>query len=598
MHRPAPLARARRRRRALLTAAAALAALAVPIGAGAGPAAALPIGDRAQVSTVAVAPGSYSKGNPSAAYDADLDRYLIVWNSEQETAHIGQIWGRFVSPDGVPLGAPFKVARALPAASTDDARAFDARVAYSSKLRRYLVAFKGSVAPTDSEILYQWLDPQGTAIGATAALGKNFTLPDAPQLAVNDARGSITVVWHAFSDADTADRVMANVLTGTSVGPATRLTPADGGLYAQPTIAIDPSTGELAVASLDRPTTDGVGEVVVERFTPDLAPIGTGVRPLPLGTNPAHEVSIAWNAGVEQYAVAWTRIAGGDSEVWVARYDRTLQLVGAPTRISQMGPDGAPDYGAPDGLTISATGATAAQDQYGVFWVGDSSDASHANNQFEIWGRPLGPDLTPAAEQVDLSGMGPLPGTAVDTANLTNAVAYDTKRDRWLVPWSGQLAAGGGLQVFSRVFEPVRPAAVTATAPSPCPTSQAYVTKKKGTVCANAAAAKFSVGAAAKGGRLLRVLVVPTAKKQKISVRCVSRCARRHRTVRATAKRASTWVSVKAAGVKKRSTLEVEVSGKGVTTRYRRYTVLGKYPFLKATTGGCLVGTRRLAAAC
>jgi hypothetical protein len=90
--------------------------------------------------------------------------------------------------------------------------------------------------------------------------------------------------------------------------------------------------------------------------------------------------------------------------------------------------------------------------------------------------------------------------------------------------------------------------------------------------------------------------VTPTAKGQTVTARCVKRC-RKGRVASAKAKRGKTLLGVTRTGSRKGSTIEVRVAAKGQTTRYRRYTVLSKYPLLKATVGGCLL-PKRLTATC
>jgi hypothetical protein len=464
-------------------------------------ASAAPLGSPAVLSAVDVQSGPYSPGNPSAAYDSDLDRFLVVWASEHESAGTSAIWGRFVTPDGAPSGTAFKVANAKGAA--DGLDAINARVAYSAPLHRYLVVFNGQVPDSDTEILAQSLDAQGGKVGGVVAVSANtWGGTDQPQVVANDARSGFSVFYFASRDDVQVRSLFGNLVTASGVGPMKRLSPDNGVKYLIPTAAVNESNGEIALAMLietdSQVTETGTGEVGVLRVSADLNAVGGVTRPLPVGQNLSYKPSIAWDATRNEYAVAWPRRTGTDAEIWAVRYSAALSELGTPQQISSTGPAGNTSLGT--GID-SAIVASPTSDQYAAFWVGDAS----TDDQFEAYGRSLGGDLAPLADQVPLSTMAP--GTTSPREVLTGALAYDEKRDRWLVPWAGK-GANTGWQILGRLFEPVRPApAAAGPAPvasaAPCPGQQLYVTRK-GNQCAAVPAAKFSVGATAQGGRLLR----------------------------------------------------------------------------------------------
>ncbi|MEH3054554.1 MAG: hypothetical protein PGN13_11200 [Patulibacter minatonensis] len=572
----------------------AIAALILVLGAAvttAGPAQAGPIGAQAQVSTTIVNPGDRPAGNPAAAYDPTNDRFLVVWASEHEKPGTGAIWGRFVLSNGAPNGLQFKIANS--GTGADGWPAFNARVAYSSKLKRFFVAFTGFWKDGDASIRYQWLDPQGRAIGGLGSLGPGYNAPHVPQVVPNDMRSGVSVFWQATLTDDPVNRVLGTTVTATGAGPLKRITPANG-TYALPAAAAGPG-GEIGLAFSVALGSATKGDLGVMRLTADLAPIGGIARALPAGANTTDRPSIAWNPVAAQWIVAWPHGTRSGVELHATRFAPNLTQIGAPLAISQMGPANAPAYGTGPDSSVATDPITG---QSAMFWSGDTVDATHADGQFEVWGRTRSKDWDDDAPQSQLSAFGPLPGTASSNYLLTGAVATDTRRGRWLVPFVGKIG-GGPLLIYTRLFEPTPPPPPPppVATPDPCPGQQQFTTRK-GAVCGPAPVTEFGVGAVVKSRRVIRMVVAPTSRGQVITVRCVSRCARHKRTASAHPRGKSRTLSTTRVGLKAGSTVEVRVSAGGATMRYRQYRVLSRFPYLSSKTSACRVTAARLRATC
>jgi hypothetical protein len=559
-------------------------ALCVPAAAHAGP-----IGEQTLVASGLQSSGG-PIGNPAAAYDAVLDDCLIVWSSDHESPGTGAIWGRFVTPDGVPLGTSFKIANVAGVADGRDA--FNPRVVYAPLYRQFFVTFAGEVGRgSDLEIYGIWLDDQGERTTAVLPISQGTAgSADHPQVASNDKRGTVSVVYFA-SRPNTGTQVYAQLVTPAQIGIVNRISPTDAVVSAYPTIAHNQENGEALIAATTQPS-GAPQEPVVYRVTQDLQVLGQGVRPVPAGTGSGHKPAVAWNPGRNEYALAWPRVIGDGAEIWVARFSADLKPLGAPAQITSIDPPGN-QSGVGAGVDVGIAASKAA-DQYAVFWPADTS-ASDATS--EVWMRSLGGDGAALDDPALLSTMGPAPGTALSRELLTGAIATDTTRGQWLVPWPGKTQAGGlnptQVGVFVRpaaAYAPPPPPTVVPTPPpSPCsPGMQPYSTRR-GVRCGPPPVPAFSVSAGVlkRNRRLAELAIRPTTTASKVSARCIKRCGRRSSVV--TRRGGRSAKTIPAAGLKAGpgATIEIRLARPNATTRYLQLRVLGRTPYLKRIESGC-----------
>ncbi len=171
---------------------------------------------------------------------------------------------------------------------------------------------------------------------------------------------------------------------------------------------------------------------------------------LPAG-NPAFDATdaaIAHDPGADQYLVVWSGETATDNEreIFTRLIASDGSPVGAPTRISEMGPDGDPNYGAgePD-VAFNPT-----RGEYLVTWTGDDDAGALVNNELEVWaqrlnsaGAEIGPDLR-------LSDMGPDGDESYGAAGA--AVAYNPDDDEYLVAWDGDDNSGSLVDNEREIF--------------------------------------------------------------------------------------------------------------------------------------------------
>jgi len=154
----------------------------------------------------------------------------------------------------------------------------------------------------------------------------------------------------------------------------------------------------------------------------------------------AYTPSVAYNATNNLYLVVWegdddtAPLVGGESEI----FGQLLTADGTTTgtndfRISDMGPDGDPDYDAyyPD-VAWNST-----DNEYLVVWQGDDDTGSLVDWEFEIYGQLI--DGATGAEigaDFRISDMGPDGNDSYEA--VASAVAYNATNNLYLVVWEGE----------------------------------------------------------------------------------------------------------------------------------------------------------------
>ena len=351
--------------------------------------------------------------SPAVAYNSDDDEYLVVWAADDNTAPLVndefEIYGQRVdAATGVLLGPRFRISDMGP----DGDPAFDAcdpAVAYDSANQRYLVVWQGDddTAPLvgdEFEAFGQLLAADGTEIGPN-----DFRISDMgpdgdpafdalnPDVASNAANGEFLVVWHGD---DSADNVVE--------------------IYGQRIDAV--SGGELG--------------------NNDFAISDMGADPAE-GRYRGQDAAVAYNSTDDQYLVVWegdddsAPLVDGELEIFGQFLAADGSEIGTDDfRISDLGPDGSPGYGADNPAVAYAT----AQHEYLVVWSGDDDrdfgSGPLANGEMEVYGQRLAADGSEVGDNdFRISDM----GTDGDPAFRTFGarVAYVAAADEYLVVWRG-----------------------------------------------------------------------------------------------------------------------------------------------------------------
>jgi hypothetical protein len=350
---------------------------------------------------------SFDANAPAVAYDGTANRFLVVWQAN-DTAGSGQeIYGRFVSATGAPLGAQMRISDMGPEGDTR----FDAlkpAVAYNARAGEYLVVWYGDDGIDDELEIY------GQRLSATGA-----------QVGANDFRIS-------------------------QVGPD-----GDERFDAfRPSVASDPETNEYLVAWYADVRGDNEFEIYGQRLSAPGAEVGANdfrisdMGPEKNESFDAFKPAVAFASGAHEYLVVWYGDDGVDDELEI--YGQRLSAAGAALgandfRISHMGPDGSHAFQAarPDAAYDSQT------NEYLVAWDGDDDRGGLVDNEFEIFGQRLsaaGSEV--GANDFRVSETGPVGSNRFDS--LRPAVAYDPSADQFLVAWYGDDGGDSEFEIYGQ----------------------------------------------------------------------------------------------------------------------------------------------------
>jgi hypothetical protein len=355
-------------------------------------------------------------------------------------------------------------------------------VAYNSTDNEYLVVWyrddddAGTVVDGEYEIYGQRVDAAtGVEIGPELRLSDMGPDGDPaydaynPAVAYNSADNEYLVVWHG--DDNTAllvegedeifgQRVEANI--GAEIGSDLRL--SDMGPHSDPNydarvpaVAYNSTANEYLVVwtgdDNTLPLVDEEFEIFGQRLTGAGAETGTNdFRLSDMGPdgNPAYDAEIAdviYNSRDNEYLVTWYgddhtgTLVEGEEEIFGQRVDARGGQVGLNDfRLSDMGPDGDPEFGA----IAPAAAFSSSAGQYLVVWEGDDNTPPLADNEFEIHGQRLNA-ATGAALGGDqrISNAGPDGDPAYGMRDCCAAVVYNSTNDEYLVVWASDDNAGG-----------------------------------------------------------------------------------------------------------------------------------------------------------
>ena len=137
----------------------------------------------------------------------------------------------------------------------------------------------------------------------------------------------------------------------------------------------------------------------------------------------------AYSGQRNEHLMVWQGFTAteGEDEIWGRLIGADGLPVGGILRISNMGPSGNALYNgrAPEVAYNPTT------DEYLVVWHGD--DDSLADNEYEIWGRLIKGDGTPASAQFRISRMGA--DNDPDYDAFDSDVVYNSDLDQYVVVW-------------------------------------------------------------------------------------------------------------------------------------------------------------------
>jgi hypothetical protein len=391
---------------------------------------------------------NYEAHDPAVAYDVANNLYLVVWYGDDNTGGLVngeyEIFGQRVDgTSGVEIGGDFRLSDMGPDGDPSYS-AFDPAVAYNSAEDQFLVVWEGddgsgALANSEYEIFGQQVDAAtGAEVGEDLRLSDmgpdGDPLYDASQAAVayNSTDDQYLVVWEGDDDSD-------------------GLLDNEHEIFGQ---RVDGATG---------------GEIGTDYRLSDMGPDGSP-------SYGAFTPAVAYNSTEGQYLVVWEGDDGSlglvdnEYEIFGQRVDGASGAeIGGDVRLSDMGPDGNPDYDAHDPMVaFDSIG-----NQYLVVWEGDDDSDGLAEEELEIYGQRVdGADGAEIGGDFRLSDMGP--DGIPEYGGRDPAVAYDGTGNQYLVVWEGDDDRGelveGEFEIFGQRYSSaptLSQTAILADAPDP-----------------------------------------------------------------------------------------------------------------------------------
>jgi hypothetical protein len=369
-------------------------------------------------------------------YNPDANRFLVVWHGDHDAFSLVddefEIWGQLIDADTMALiGGNFRISDMGPDGDADYAAA-DANVAYDPIAKRYLVVWAGDDVDDEEEIYGQLID----GFSAAEAGANDFRISDMgsdgdigsdagfPAVAFSILTSHYLVVWHGTDGTDELE-IYGQLLNGAGLesGPndfrISHMGP-DGDpdyLAGLPGVSYNPVTAEFLVAWVGDDDTgalvDGELEVFGQRLSgatevgpddfriSDMGPDGnTTYGVLGLG-----RVAVAHDTMNGDAVVVWAgdddrgALVDEEREVFAQRLDSSGAAVGGNDfRLSDMGPDGDPDYGA----ALPAVAYRGAGREFLAVWAGVDDRPPLVEGELEIFGQRWSAFAPPVADTVGL----------------------------------------------------------------------------------------------------------------------------------------------------------------------------------------------------
>jgi len=413
---------------------------------------------------------------PAVAYNSTDNEYLVVWHGDDDTAVLVdnefEIFGQRLDATGAGVGAnDFRISD-MGGTGDPDYDANYPAVTYNSAANEYLAVWEGDentggLVDGELEIFMQRLDAAtGTAVGAN-----DFRLSDMgsdgdtdydariPTVTYNSMDDEYLVAW--YGDDDTGGLVnmeyeifsqRVDGTTGAQIGTDFRLSDMGGTgntIFSASYPAVVYNSAEdqyLVVWHGD----DNVGRLVDQEFeifgqrvdAATGAELGPDFHLSDMGgdkTYDATRATVAYNSANKQYLVVWGGddntggLVDGEYEVFGQRVNAVTGVqIGKDFRLSDMGPDGDPDYDA----NCPAVAYNNADNQYLVVWRGDDNTGGLVDEEFEIFGQRVhgttGAEIGPDFRLSEMGGTGD-----PDYDAHYPAVAYNSTDNQYLVVWYG-----------------------------------------------------------------------------------------------------------------------------------------------------------------
>lgn len=358
--------------------------------------------------------GNYDATDASVAWDSTNNRYMVVWESDDNTPPLvdneREVFGRIMNADGSGFTSQFRISIMGNDAETDPTirdnfRADNPDVAYNPGTNEYLVVWKGDddtapVVDNEEEVYGHRISNAGALIGSQFRISfmgneaetdpaiRNQIDANDPRITINTSNNEAFVVWAADDD--------TGLLVNNEIEIYGQRIATNGSL----------SGSRIRISTIEM---DGVTTFGSPTFNTPPAPV--------------------YNAANDEFFVAW--IADGpldnDFEAYAQRLNaNTGALIGSEISISQMGGANNVDFDA-SFVDVALNPTT---NTYMIAYHGDDT----LDNKFDIYVRRVSAaGAVLDSEDMPISNMGP--GNDANYDAQAPAIAFDTTGDRFLIVW-------------------------------------------------------------------------------------------------------------------------------------------------------------------
>jgi hypothetical protein len=423
---------------------------------------------------------AYNASSPAVAYNATNNEYLVVWQGDDSTLPLVdgefEIFGQRLSATGAEIGTnDFRISD-MGLNGDSNFGAFTPAVVWNSTDNEYFVVWEGNddtppLSGNEFEIFGQRLS------GSSAAeIGVNdFRISDMgpdgdgaytalnPAVAFNSINNEYLVVWEGEDDAaplvDGEFEIFGqriNGVNGAEIGVndfrISDMGPDGDSDYdaLSPAVAYNSVNNEYLVVWVGD---DDTSPLVSEEFEVWGQRIN-GSTGAEVGINDfrisdmgedgdtnfsANNPSVVHNGVTNEYLVVWqgddntAPLGNNEFEIFAQRLTASGAEIGADDiRISDMGPDGNPLFGA----SVPTVVFNSTNNEYLASWQGDDNSGAFVNDEIEIFGQRI--DASGAevgTNDFRVSDMGP--NGDANYAAFEPAVAYNSTNNQYLVVWSG-----------------------------------------------------------------------------------------------------------------------------------------------------------------
>ncbi|NJN96951.1 MAG: hypothetical protein HC875_24070 [Anaerolineales bacterium] len=430
---------------------------------------------------------SYEANIPAVAYNSAVNEYLVVWHGDDNTGLLVngefEIFGqRLNGATGAEIGNDFRISDMGPDGDGNFGALYSS-VTYNNNANEYLVVWYGDdnidpLVNDELEIFGERLNALGERVGAN-----DFRISDLgpdkdvkfwaafPAVTYNSVANEYLVIWHGDDTIGVSDSCgeceifgqRLNGATGAEVGSndfrISDMGPDGNSSFdaALAAVAYNSIANEYLVVWEGNdnviPTIASELEIYGQRLNGATgAEVGVNdFRLSDMGPDGnikfrAQYPAIAYNSAANEYLVVWHGeddtggLVDDEYEIFGQRLNgATGAEVGVNDfRISDMGPDGNPNFGA----FYPAVAYNSAANEYLVVWHGDDNTGGLADNEPEIFGQRLSATGTQiGVNDFRISDLGP-DGNDNFFA-IYPAVAYNSTANEYLVVWHGDDNTGG-----------------------------------------------------------------------------------------------------------------------------------------------------------